>query len=1024
MQRSARQCIIQIAYSNESRPSVQSIKDEMTKSFHIAIAMAIVLFALPRCVEADQLPNVIFVMADDLGIGDISPTNRDCKIKTPNLQAMANEGITFFDAHSPSAVCTPTRYGVLTGRYNWRSRLAKGVLNGRSKHLIPADRPTVAHMLHKAGYHNQMIGKWHLGWDWHKSPKGKGKGSGKDKGNKIDFTKPVKNGPDINGFDGYYGHCGSLDMPPYVWVDTGKITAVPDREEGVNRKDDRYVWYRNGPISPDFKIDEVLPHLFGKSIDHVKKRAAAKDGKPFFLYLALPAPHTPIVPVAPFKDASGMNPYADFVMQVDHHMGELFEAVKEAGIDENTIIFFTSDNGCSPEGNFAALKEFGHDPSAGFRGHKADIYEGGHRVPLIVRWPDGIKGGQSTNAMACLTDLYATLRDITGQPTEDLGGEDSFSLVPAFTGEKPQRASLVSHSIGGWFAIRRGDWKLCLSGGSGGWSSPNEKAAKKQGLPPMQLFNLKDDRGERKNLIDGNPEKLEELKQLLEDEVTNGRSTPGNPVSNDREVQWLPAKTKATTKAKPNPEAKPGDAAAPPNVVVFMVDDLGYMDVGANNPNCFYETPNINAFAKTGLRFTNGYAANPVCSPTRFSLMTGRYPTRVGATNFFTGNRKGKFLGAKLHNRMPLKEITLAQTLKSKGYSTFFAGKWHLGPTEEFFPQNRGFDINKGGWSRGGPYTGKKYFAPFENPQLKPESPEGDHLPARLARETATFIEESSDKPFFAYLCFYSVHTPLIGRPDLVEKYKARAESINGEEFADEEQNLGAKPRKVRILQKHAVYAAMVEAMDEAVGTVLKQLDDSGVAENTIVVFTSDNGGLSTSEGSPTCNLPLRGGKGWVYEGGIREPWIIRYPGVTKAGAVSDVPICSIDVFPTINAAAGAAVTHEVDGVDLHPVLRGGDSLDREALYWHYPHYSNQGGMPGGAIRVGDFKLLERYEDGRVHLYNLKDDIGEQNDLGEQHPQRVVEMRDALHRWYVDTGARFLRQKENGPEPWRPGKTN
>ena len=511
----------------------------MKNSISAAIfTMAFFVFA--GCVKADELPNVIFVMADDLGIGDISPTNPDCKIKTPNLQTMASEGVTFFDAHSPSAVCTPTRYGVLTGRYNWRSRLAKGVLNGRSKHLIPADRPTVAHMLHKAGYHNQMIGKWHLGWDWAKSRNGKE--------NKIDFTKPVKNGPDINGFDGYYGHCGSLDMPPYVWVDTGKVTAVPERSEGVTKKEDRYGWYRKGPIGPDFKIDEVLPHLFEKSIDYVEQRAAAKDGKPFFLYLPLPAPHTPIVPVAPFKDASGMNPYADFVMQVDHHMGELFEAVKKAGIDDNTIIFFTSDNGCSPEGNFKALKEFGHDPSAGFRGHKADIYEGGHRVPLIVRWPAGIKGGQKSNSLACLTDLYATLREIAGQPVEDLGGEDSFSLVPAFNGKPTQRTSLVSHSIGGSFSIRQGDWKLCLSAGSGGWSSPREKEAKAKGLPSMQLFNLKDDRGERKNQIESNPEKLAELKQLLEKEVTNGRCTPGNPVSNDREVKWIPEEGKREKK--------------------------------------------------------------------------------------------------------------------------------------------------------------------------------------------------------------------------------------------------------------------------------------------------------------------------------------------------------------------------------------------------------------------------------------------------------------------------------------------
>lgn len=461
-----------------------------------------------------------------------------------------------------------------------------------------------------------------------------------------------------------------------------------------------------------------------------------------------------------------------------------------------------------------------------------------------------------------------------------------------------------------------------------------------------------------------------------------------------------------------------GVIAKEPNVVVFLVDDLGYMDIGANNPDCFYDTPNIDRLSDSGMRFTDGYAANPVCSPTRYSLMTGKYPTRVQATNFFSGKRSGKFNPAPLVDDMAAEEITIAEALKTKGYATFFAGKWHLGHSEELYPQGQGFDINIGGWARGGPYTGKKYFAPFENPQMEVESPEGEHLPARLARDTAEFIEANMDQPFLAYLSFYSVHTPLQGRPDLVEKYKARAAEIAGEEFADEEQVFGDKPRQVRVLQKHAVYAAMVEAMDEAVGTVLDQLEASGIADNTIVVFTSDNGGLSTSEGSPTSNLPLRGGKGWVYEGGIREPWIIRYPGVTEPGSVSEEMICSIDLLPTVAAAAGIEIDHLIDGIDLAPALSGG-KLDRQSLYWHYPHYSNQGGIPGGAIREGNYKLFERYEDGRVHLYDLKNDIGEQNDLAAEKPELVQEMRKRLHQWYKEVDAKFLQEKD-GNTPWNP----
>lgn len=484
-----------------------------------------------------NFPNVIYVIADDLGIGDITPTNPECKIKTPNLQAMADEGITFFDANASSSVASPTLYGVLTGRYAWRTRLARGVLRGTSPHLIPSDRETVAHLLGRAGYKTQMIGKWHLGWDWAKNTLKKGKA-----GATIDYAKPVTNGPDINGFDSYYGHCGPLDMPPYVWVNSGKVTELPVSVESVTSEEDPYGWYRKGEMSPDFKIFEVLPHLFEKSIDYVTAHAGdAKQGKPFFLYLPLSAPHTPIVPAEAFQNASGINPYADFVMQIDHHMGELLASLKEAGIADNTLVIFTSNNGCSPEANFHTLREHGHDPSAGFRGHKADIYEGGLRVPLIVRWPDVIEGGQKSDALISLNDFYATMREITDQPVLDRGGEDSYSMMPVFNGEtETDRETLVGHSITGRFSIREGDWKLCLCAGSGGWSPPGPRAARKQKLPVLQLYNLSIDRGEKFSLVSEEPAKVDELLVRLNEEVTRGRSTPGNPVSNDREVTFLP----------------------------------------------------------------------------------------------------------------------------------------------------------------------------------------------------------------------------------------------------------------------------------------------------------------------------------------------------------------------------------------------------------------------------------------------------------------------------------------------------
>tara|TARA_R110002072_G_scaffold265452_3_gene424344 strand:+ start:3129 stop:4619 length:1491 start_codon:yes stop_codon:yes gene_type:complete len=469
-----------------------------------------------------------------------------------------------------------------------------------------------------------------------------------------------------------------------------------------------------------------------------------------------------------------------------------------------------------------------------------------------------------------------------------------------------------------------------------------------------------------------------------------------------------------------------GDEKSPPNVVFFLVDDLGYMDIGANNPDTFYETPNIDQLSKSGMRFTDGYAANPVCSPTRYSILTGKYPTRVDATNFFTGTRPGKFRPAPLNNRMPLEETTLAESLKSSGYATFFAGKWHLGPSEEYWPEHQGFDVNQGGHNAGGPYSGKRYFSPFENPRLE-DNTVGEHLPDRLAKEASKFIKQHKDEPFLTYLSFYSVHTPLMAPPALVKKYKAKAERLGltkKEAFGEEEKLWGKaewEGRPVRHLQNHATYAAMVEAMDQAVGRVLKQIDDLGLTEETIVILTSDNGGLSTSEGWPTSNLPLRGGKGWVYEGGIREAFMIRAPGITKPGTTSGEPVCSIDFYPTILDLCGQSPPTEkiVDGVSLKPLLRGEPTLDRESLYWHYPHYSNQGGFPGGAIREGDWKLIERYEDGRVHLYNLQEDIGELNDVAEQNAERVAAMRNRLHRWYKEVDAKFLQPKD-GQQPWHP----
>lgn len=432
--------------------------------------------------------------------------------------------------------------------------------------------------------------------------------------------------------------------------------------------------------------------------------------------------------------------------------------------------------------------------------------------------------------------------------------------------------------------------------------------------------------------------------------------------------------------------------AALPNIIFILADDLGYMDIGANNPNAFYETPNIDGLAKRGMRFTSGYAACPVCSPTRASIMTGKYPPRTGITDFIGGKRAAKLLPAPNQDHLRLEEITIAERLRGGGYTNLFAGKWHLGEGE-FSPNSQGFGSGLVG--------SKQFYYPSGN-VLAPDAKDDPKTTDRIADEAVHFIEASKARPFFAYLPFLAVHTPIGARPDLVEKYQRKAGSAPPDAWGKEGE------RQVRLVQSHPVYAAMLEQLDSAIGRVLAALDRHGLADRTIIVFTSDNGGLSTSEGHPTSNLPLRAGKGWPYEGGIRVPWIFHAPGVTKPGSVCDKPVISTDFYPTLLELADLPLSPQQhrDGVSLVPLLKGSD-LRRGTLFWHYPHYGNQGGAPCGAVRDGDWKLIEWYEDGAVELYNLRDDLNEKNNLATLQPDKAKELKSKLAAWRGDVKARM-----------------
>ena len=496
--------------------------------------------------EPPKKPNIIFILADDLGYGDISSYNENSKIQTSNIDQLAAEGVMFTDAHTSSAVCTPTRYGILTGRYNWRSTLKRGVLSGYSEALIAPERVTLGKFLNGEGYSTAYIGKWHLGWDWtfvNKDSTGHNSLGAKPK---VDFSVPIANGPNTRGFDYSYGFNGSLDMAPYVWVENGKPTMVPTKET-INTG--KQIWWRKGPTSDDFVHEQVLPHITEKTVQFINENANKEE--PFFVYMPLPAPHTPILPTKEFLGKSGLdNIYGDFVLMVDSVVGEVMKALEQQGIAENTILVFTSDNGCSNQADFDQLATKGHDPSYVFRGHKADIFEGGHRVPYVVRWPAKVKPGKS-DQLVCTTDLFATAADVLDVTVQDNFAEDSYSFLSALGVKStlPKRESIVHHSINGSFAYRKGEYKAIFCPGSGGWSFPRPNDEVIKDLPPFQLYDLSKDIGEENNLQAEKPEILEQYRSELAKIVSDGRSTGGAVQQNDGpeiwpQLSWMASKQK------------------------------------------------------------------------------------------------------------------------------------------------------------------------------------------------------------------------------------------------------------------------------------------------------------------------------------------------------------------------------------------------------------------------------------------------------------------------------------------------
>jgi len=470
--------------------------------------------------SAETKPNILYILADDLGYGDVQCLNpARGKIATPHLDALAAQGMTFTDAHSGSSVCSPTRYGLLTGRYAWRSRLQSGVLDGYVPPLIAADRLTVPALLQKNGYHTACIGKWHLGFtiEGADEPGGKRKKSERDRAG-APLGAVTHDGPITRGFDEFFGFHHARMMKSVFEND--KVTQLIE------------------PV-------DMLPALVKRTREHLAERA--KAGGPFFAYLALNSPHLPIVPSPEWQGKSGLGAYGDYVMETDWAVGEVLAALDQAGLAKNTLVFFTSDNGCAPQAGTTKLEAQGHFPSAQFRGYKSDIWDGGHRVAFFARWPDRIKAGSKSSQLICHTDLMATCADLLGAKLPDNAGEDSLSILPALLGtdRAPIHEAVVHHSISGRFAIRQGQWKLDLCPGSGGWGKPGDADAKKRGLPDLQLYDLAADIGETNDVQSSHPEIVERLTKLLNDTIANGRSTPGAKQANDAAIVVVKANGKA-----------------------------------------------------------------------------------------------------------------------------------------------------------------------------------------------------------------------------------------------------------------------------------------------------------------------------------------------------------------------------------------------------------------------------------------------------------------------------------------------
>ena len=952
-------------------------------------------------------PNIVIILADDMGYGDVRALNPSSELPTPNLDRLAGQGMTFTDSHSPSAVCTPTRYGLLTGRYCWRTRLKTGVLGGYSPPLIARSRATIASMLGANGYHTGAVGKWHLGMNMPLKKKDARRTAwAGDPG--IDFGGVIQDSPVHRGFDSYFGVSASLDMAPYVFIRNDRFTKLPTLQQKAVRFPH---FIRHGPRADDFIVDEVLDRLAEEAASFIG--TAAKGDRPFFLYMPLTAPHKPTQPHRRFKGTTKLGEYGDFVAQVDWTVGHVLEALDEAKVSDDTLVVFTSDNGSYmyryddpdrkdhvDDSRVQGYRAGNHRPNGPFRGTKADVWEAGHHVPFFVRWPGHVKAGSKCDEPICHTDLFATCAQIVGQRLGPDVAEDSCSLVDMLEGRDARRgAPVINHSIGGMFAIRDGKWKLVAGNGSGGREKPRGKPFAK----PFQLFDLATDVGERTDVAAAHPDIVQRLTRSLTSIRNSGRSVSREPA---------PKKRTASGKGKR------------PNIVFIFTDDHAPHAIGAYggilkkiNP-----TPNIDRLAGQGMLFRNSFCTNSICGPSRAVIQTGKHSHLNGFMH--NGNR---FDGS---------QQTFPKLLRKVGYETAMLGKWHLKSRPQGFDfwrvlpgqgdyYNPDF-LTPDGRKRIDGYctdlvtdmaiewmkTGRDESKPFllmcqHKAPHRTWMPPERHLtlyddvtlpePATLfdrhednaspARHQEMEIDRHMNLVFDLKVDPDESFDPKAGKSvdrsgfrnlgKMTKKQRASWDAAYGpKNRALREADLGGKELVRWKYQRYMKdYLRCIRGVDDSVGRIMGHLEDSGLAENTILIYSSDQGFYLGDHGWYD--------KRWMYEESLLMPLIVRWPGVTKPGSENLRLVQNLDYAETFLEIAGAQIPADMQGRSLVPLLRGEQPDDwRKSIYYHYHEFPSVHMVARHyGIRTERYKLIRFYQFDEWELYDLQKDPDELDNL-------------------------------------------